>query len=267
MKKIKILAVALLLMAGFTACEKDSDELSGNQNVGGLISVDTKTLTYALGSLPTVQFPVNLSVSQGTVKTVSIDVYKQFFGALGTSQKVLYKTVSFPSTSQQEYLTFNVTYNDLIADLLVNGSPLPASDSGLSVGDYWTLSYVAKTSAGTAPLNVKTTKITAACISQLEGLYKRGSKFSTVTSIGDGAYRATYLPAFASTYWFEFTDVCGVLQITDWEFQGGNPITATGLTTMPTGFVTSAGNLTFEHANVAGVSWYVDLAWTLVKQP
>ncbi len=267
--KISLFSFFALLAVACTDGNDDAnqDALTGSQNVGGLLDIDTASLTYPFGSVATATFPVNISVFQGEVKTTSVAIYKQFFGALGTSEKVLYKTVTFPATAQKEFLSYDVSYNELISGLTVAGAPLPATDAGLSVGDYWLMTYVATTSAGTTNLNVKKTKITAACVSNLVGTYKRGSKTSVVTSIGDAAYHATYMPAFASTYWFEFTDVCGVLQITDWEYQSSNPITATGLSTMPTGFVTSAGNLTFEHANVAGVSWYVDLNWTLIKQP
>lgn len=106
------------------------------------------------------------------------------------------------------------------------------------------------------------------CQTNLEGTYKYGTtKISTITKIAPNKYHATYMPAFASTYWFEFTDTCGVLQITDWQFQGGNPMFVTGDSeSLPTGYITAAGNLVFTHCNVTGVSWYVDLTWTLVKQ-
>lgn len=103
------------------------------------------------------------------------------------------------------------------------------------------------------------------CSTDLAGTYSRGSKIATISKIAPNVYYSNYFPTFASDYWFEFSDVCGELQISDWQFQGGNPLTGTSSPNVY-GFVAPNGNLTFEHANVAGVSWYVDLTWTLVKQ-
>ena len=103
------------------------------------------------------------------------------------------------------------------------------------------------------------------CATNLVGTYTRGARTATITKIAPNEYYSDYFPTFSAYYWFTFTDVCGELQITDWQFQGGNPITGT-TTDNVFGFVSPNGNITFEHANVAGVSIYVDLTWTLVKQ-
>lgn len=114
----------------------------------------------------------------------------------------------------------------------------------------------------------KTIKVVfVGCATSLEGTYKYATKTSIITKIAPNVYHATYMPTFAATYWFEFSDVCGVLTMTDWQFQGGNPLFKTGSTDLPNGFkVSPSGNLTFEHVNVTGVGTYVDKTWTLVKQ-
>lgn len=104
------------------------------------------------------------------------------------------------------------------------------------------------------------------CSTMLEGTYSYGSTTFDITKIAPNKYRSGYMPAFASVYWFEFTDVCGTLEITDWQFQSSNPITDTNTpTAFPQGYVDGSGNIVFENTNVAGVSWYVDLTWTLIK--
>jgi len=81
----------------------------------------------------------------------------------------------------------------------------------------------------------------------------------TVTSVGAGLYRASYTPPFSGTYWFEFQDICDVLTVTDFEFQGSNPMAGTG-TVLP------SGDLSFTGVSVGGVPWYTSEDWVLVRQ-
>ena len=105
------------------------------------------------------------------------------------------------------------------------------------------------------------------CSTDLEGTYTRGTRTADISKIAPNVYYSTYFPAFASYYWFEFSDVCGDLAILDWEFQASNPLTPTDSPDeFVHGIIEPNGDLTFSGANVAGVSWYVDLTWTLVKQ-
>jgi len=82
----------------------------------------------------------------------------------------------------------------------------------------------------------------------------------TVTSVGAGLYRASYTPPFSGTYWFEFQDICNVLTVTDFEFQGSNPMAGTGTVVLP------SGDLSFTGVSVGGVPWYTSEDWVLVKQ-
>jgi hypothetical protein len=87
-------------------------------------------------------------------------------------------------------------------------------------------------------------------------------KPATVTKTAPNVYRSTYLPTFAASYWFDFTDVCGELEIIDWQFQGSNPITRTGGGNVK-GYISPTGALVFEKVNVGGVGFYVNLTWSL----
>jgi len=121
------------------------------------------------------------------------------------------------------------------------------------------------TSGVTVGEKQKTIKITfVGCATDLARTYSIVglSRTSVVTKIAPNKYRASYLPRFGTAYWFEFTDTCGVLEITDWQFNGGNPMTSTdGGNVM--GYIDGTGRLVFEHANVEGVSWYVDYTFIL----
>jgi len=116
------------------------------------------------------------------------------------------------------------------------------------------------TSSGIIPARNKkiTITLTGICVSDLAGSYSndQNANQAVITEIGPGSYRVSYLAPFASTYWFEFSDVCGVLTITNWEFQDSNPITA-----LP-GSVAADGSLVFPDVSVAGVPWFNNLAIT-----
>ena len=116
----------------------------------------------------------------------------------------------------------------------------------------------------------KTIKIVfVGCETNLQGTYTNtsGTRTAIVTKTAPNTYRSSYFPNFSDYYWFDFVDICGELTITDWQFQGGNPLSSSSSEDgQVKGFVTDTNNLTFENANVQGVSWYVNLTWTLVKQ-
>ncbi|ESU23455.1 hypothetical protein FEDK69T_16210 [Flavobacterium enshiense DK69] len=103
------------------------------------------------------------------------------------------------------------------------------------------------------------------CDTALEGPYAYGSVPVTITKLTPNTYHSNYFPPFTTRYFFDFSDVCGDLEIIDWQFQASNAIT--GPDGGPgTGFVEDNGNLTFENINVAGVAGYVNRTWTLVRQ-
>jgi hypothetical protein len=247
MKNLKIYSLVLLLFVGlsFVACQGDSDELTGNSNTGGILTSATPAITYALGSSPTLQQTASVSLFQGAVKTVSIDVYKQFTDATGLkSANVFYKTLTLPLATQMETVNFTFTYAELIAGLSVNGVALPTSDATLGVGSYWTLTYLSKTSEGQQHLNVKSTRITAACISNLGRTYNvvtrrmsTGVQYTVagevVTDLGNATYETSTTGNFKITTttqvvgggaWntnpgerggFIFSEVCGKLLVGD----------------------------------------------------
>lgn len=146
---------------GVVSCEEeDNDLLTGNQNEGGLLSVNTILVPYVVGNGADFEYEASISTFQGDIQVNSVDIYKTFTNVAGeSSNTVLLKTVTFPNTAQLENLNFTVTYNELINGLTLNGAPLPANDSALNIGDSWTLTYVSNTSAGTQAQNLRTTKV------------------------------------------------------------------------------------------------------------
>lgn len=159
MKKFIYLLLTITSI-GLVSCEEENDILTGNQNEGGLLSVNNILVPYVVGNGSDFEYAASISAFQGNIKVNTVDVYKTFTNVNGeTSNTVLLKSVTFPNTAQVENLNFTATYNQLISGLTLNGSPLSSSDSNLNIGDYWTLTYVSNTSAGTQSLNLKTTKV------------------------------------------------------------------------------------------------------------
>ncbi len=151
------MAVASLAVV---SCEEDNDALTGNKNEGGLLSVNTILVPYVVGNGSDFEYAASISAFQGDIKVNSVDIYKTFTNVDGeSSNTTLLKTISFPNTNQVENLNFTTTYSELISGLTLNGASLPSSDSSLNIGDYWTLTYVSNTSAGTQAQNLKTTKV------------------------------------------------------------------------------------------------------------
>lgn len=146
---------------GVVSCEdEDNDLLTGNQNEGGLLSVNSILVPYVVGNGADFEYAASISAFQGDIQVNSVDIYKTFTNVAGeSSNTALLKTVTFPNTAQVENLNFTATYTELISGLTLNGAPLASDDSGLSIGDFWTLTYVSNTSAGTQAQNLKTTKV------------------------------------------------------------------------------------------------------------
>jgi len=159
MKKFIYLFMAAASL-GMVSCEKDNDVLTGNKNEGGLLDVNTILVPYVVGNGNDFEYGASISAFQGDIKVNSVDIYKTFTTVDGVSSNTaLLKTVTFPNTAQVENLDFTATYTELISGLTINGASLSSNDSNLNIGDYWTLTYVSNTSAGTQAQNLKTTKI------------------------------------------------------------------------------------------------------------
>ncbi len=242
MKKIFKLSLFLFASLAFTACSNDtSDTLTDSETQGGLLNVQTKSLIYAQGSLPTDNYDVTISGFQGRENIETVDVYKQYIGVDGMkSEKIILKTLTFPNVDQMETLMYSFNYNDLIAGLSINGAPLPTDDSGLQIGDFWELSYMSNLGNGNAHMNSVKTKVTVSCGSFLEKTYSNSTvrvetgtiytfAADQVTKLGDGLYKNSYIGGYycagqtpptsgngtqlpaGTNAGFTFNDVCGVI--------------------------------------------------------
>jgi hypothetical protein len=196
MKKIKIIFMLCLFTLGFTSCEEDSDSLTGNENTGGLISVENKLVGYVVGNGQDKEYTVKLSVFQSIEKVKTVNVYKTFYTVQQEvkdgipqvdkdgkpvmvavkSNEVLYKTLTFPMTAQHEEVTFTSTFNDLREGLTVEyytPGPIASSDTETNIGDYWGLRYETITASGKKQqTNLKNNSTKVAVGTRFAGSYK-----------------------------------------------------------------------------------------------
>jgi hypothetical protein len=150
------------MFATFSCTTTDwSDELTGDASEGGLATINNIGVGYVVGNDAT--YTVTGSVYQGNVQTNTIDVYKSFTSATtgSTSNEILLTTMPISNTTIGDSPTFefSFTYEELIAGLEIDGSPLPENDADLSIGDFWTLKYVSSTSIGNKNTNAAKTKV------------------------------------------------------------------------------------------------------------
>jgi len=177
MKNIFKISLFAFLALGLFSCEEDSDTLTGNKNTGGLLTVQKTNIAYVVGNGDTFQYATDLSAFQGREKVKTIEVYNQFTNVDGdVSNKVLLTTLTLPNNQQLETTNLSVTYPQLIAGLTINGMALPTSDSGLNIGDYWTLSYVTTSSDGGVTENAAKTKVSV------------GTRFAGTYRVVEGQY-------------------------------------------------------------------------------
>ncbi|WMI68015.1 hypothetical protein [Mangrovimonas sp. YM274] len=173
MKNIKFLILMLFSLSMVVSCiDDDNDELTGGASTGGLITLNNAAIGYVVGNGAT--YTASGSVYQGNTKTVNIDIYKSFTSsATGNStEEILYDSVEITETDLGTNAPFSTsfTYEDLIEGLTLDGSPLPASDSELNIGDFWTLRYEATLDTGEVFASAASTKVSVG--TRFAGLYR-----------------------------------------------------------------------------------------------
>lgn len=177
--KFKYIVLSLFTISVLFSCiDDDNDELTGDAITGGLVNVSNPLISYVVGSGAT--YSATGSVYQGEVQTTTIDIYNVFtdnFSGI-QSNKVLLKSITIDNTDigQKPGFNFTFTYAELIAGLTLEGSPLPANDGGLNIGDFWTLSYTSTTSNGNQTTNGKVTKVAV------------GTRYAGIYTVIESAY-------------------------------------------------------------------------------
>ena len=142
-KNIYIIFASVILFFG--ACiEPENIAPAGAE--GGLLDVITPSLNYVVGE--NVPYGVEFRVLQGEITTTKVDIMLSFHNTKGlVSNEILFKTINITETVSH-IQQFDVTFDELIKDLVINGSGLPTSDADYTIGDYWKLRLLTTTSDG-----------------------------------------------------------------------------------------------------------------------
>ncbi len=181
MKNIKILSLLFIFTFTFMSCEKDSDSLTGNENIGGLLTIKKKLVSYVIGDGTSLEYSNTFSSYQGGVKVTKVNIYKSFLNTNGTpietddtkSNEILLRSIEVPTIKQYTSVDYNVTYLQLAEGLSIGGVPLSTDDTTLNIGDYFTLRYESITSDGKIVQNSLATASTkVAAGTRLAGTYK-----------------------------------------------------------------------------------------------
>lgn len=127
----------LLLMAA-VSCNESEDLITADAQEGGLVTTAGSSFAYVVGSGDSYSFKLFVYQTE-RVKTTSIKLYKSFFSTSDTlwSNEVLQETISVTETKNHYVESTPLDYAALAAGLQIGGADLPASDGGLSIGDYF----------------------------------------------------------------------------------------------------------------------------------
>lgn len=171
--------MSLLISFTMVSCiDDDNDELTGNAVTGGLVNANNLLISYVVGSGNT--YSATGTVTQGNVQTTSINVYKTFVNSAtgAKSNRALLQNVPISNTTTGSVSSWQVSfdYDSLKDGLTIDGAPLPDTDGGLNIGDYWNIEYESVTSEGNSNNNYSSTKVAV------------GTRYAGVYTVEDSAY-------------------------------------------------------------------------------
>jgi hypothetical protein len=266
MKKFKIYILLFVFTISFSSClledETPTDNFGKSPNLIGFNKSSIAANALADGTTTEVMIP--LLVTGPTSIDITEDV--NFSVEVDVSSTAVEGTHYTLNTDNLSLSAADGLKTSIPVTIITAGIVPPLAEAPTLVLNLTTTSKNAIVSGRTGQVSIA---INYLCFSKLAGDYvinfASGPTNVTVTQVSDGVYRASYLPPFTSTYWWEFSDVCNELTITDWQYDGSNPITGTS-GPRPKGTLNESGDITFTGVNVAGVSWYVDREWTILKK-
>ena len=266
MKKLFLAAITSLVLF---SCSKDRlpyDEPSSTKIVGFSSTVKNAAYFTNVGAVD-FKLPVKLyGLADGQLSTTPITMTY----SVDTANSTATEGVEFSITGASRQITIQPGSTFASIPMVVNTGSLNA------LHKTEVFINITTTSEGVIGEQFKTIKVVfVGCATSLEGNYNTymGTSFTgpaTVTKIAPNVYRCSRLPGIQSSgqpLTFDFSDVCGDLEIVEWEIESGYPMFQTGTTSdRPTGVILSpSGNLFFTKVNLKGLSFYTDKSFTLVR--
>lgn len=160
-KLIKYFSLSVIsVVFAFVACTEADDYMTGNVLTGGLVEPTLSNVPYKLNATPS--FDVSFIVPKGP-KISKVELYKFYTVDESTiSNESLLATFNVDGKNETEDFTGKVTVNyaSLISGLLISGAALPADETKLNIGEFWTIKFVAYMTDGERKvINASTTKV------------------------------------------------------------------------------------------------------------
>lgn len=164
MKTINFSLFRLVLMLGIvlsiSACQDFDNNVPGIEKGGGIDIITTSLNFPPTDDALDLIFTINYKVYQGNGgRTKTVNVYKQYAGSLGVSNKILFRTFEIPEDDLTSYYDFSFMYTDLVENLTIDDTDMPSSPFAVNVGDGFTLSYEVVLKDGSTLVNKGTSKI------------------------------------------------------------------------------------------------------------
>lgn len=136
----KIIYIGLLAITGLflSQCTTDLQDNTEGAQEGGLISSNNNSLNYVVGNDGTYSF--DMLVQQNADFPVSqVNLYKKaqinVDGENKLSNEILSESIDVGGVVSTSIKSKEYAYADLIDGLTIDGTPLPASDGNLTIGD------------------------------------------------------------------------------------------------------------------------------------
>ena len=170
-----LVAQVLLL----TACVKPDDLTTDGAKTGGLVIPSTNLLLKA-GSNQS--FNVVLEIPQGPgIQSLKLSkVFNQGDTLISNIADMAPVDISSANANDTAFISFSLDYAALKDGLTLDGAPMPAEETGLGIGDSWTITYTSVMTDGREVLNNATTVI--AVSNKYAGYYQCVGTFTHPTA-------------------------------------------------------------------------------------
>jgi hypothetical protein len=171
MKHIIKLGVFILVaqVVFLNSCVEPDDLMTADAKTGGLVIPSTNLLLKA-GANQSFDVVVEIPIGPGIQTLELAKVFSQGDTLLSNVAQLEPVDVSGANKTDTAFIAFSLAYPDLKDGLTLDGNPMPAEETGLGIGDYWTITYTSVMEDGRKVVNNATTVI--AVSNQYAGYYQ-----------------------------------------------------------------------------------------------
>jgi hypothetical protein len=202
--KYILLSTALIFVMG--GCVEDEDLVTENTAIGGLVNPLKTAISYVVGS--TDPYTLEFTVEQGKVNSTQIEIYKSFYDngqGLWSDSEVLQETISI-SESKTHTVSTVYEFDDLVANMTVEGTPISVDDADYNIGDYWNFRIVATTQENNKHESLQGVKITVA--TRFAGIYTiKVGEYHHPDPANSGPYDGDRIIESVDAITYKFTDI------------------------------------------------------------